>query len=301
VGELMVSRWAYEAMAVGQFSGNRYMAHFFDIEKQMSRTRYLSDLLLTEITGRIDHVIGMIHTEQPDETIAKKLKIVKNEMDKLNRVHGLPAFPGNENLVMPQFTDDVAEAARLHLNRLKDSLNLVNNQLRNQKDRIIREIDEQGAGTLFSLKRKYHNKAIEELVMNTASKEYIRETRNGIMQKIAPVYKKPDYNNGRAHFLSSEKHLAGMVFKTVHFNLAVIWVMIAVLYLALYYDWIRKLIRLLNGHLSAGFYNPRDCFQKTACPIPDSYIWETRYSPHNHRRDNNVRFLHLQQVPTPSL
>jgi ABC transport system ATP-binding/permease protein len=244
VGELMVSRWAYEAMAVGQFSGNRYMVHFFDIDKQMSRTRYLSDLLLTELSGRIDHIGGMIQTEQAEEAITAKLKIVRNEMDKLNRVHGLPAFPGNEHLVMPRFTDEVAEAARLYLTRQKDSLNLVNNRLRDQKDRMIREIEAQGKGSLFSLKRQHHNKAIEELVMNTASKEYIRETRNGIMQKIAPVYKKPDYNNGRAHFLSSEKHLAGMVFHTVPFNLAVIWLMIAVLYLTLYYDWIRKLIRL---------------------------------------------------------
>lgn len=243
MGELMVSRWAFEAMAVGQFSGNRYMTHFFDIEKKLSRTRYMSDLLITEITGRLDHASGMINTGQPTPDISAKLNIVKNEMEKLNSLHGLPAFPGNENLVMSRFTNVVAEAARQHLNRMKDSLSLVNNQLRNQKDRIIRDIENQGTGTLFSLKRKYHNKAIEELVLNTSSKEYIRETRNGIMQKIGPVYKKPDFNNGRAHFLSSEKHLAGIVIKTLHFNLAVIWVMIALLYLALYHDWLRKVIR----------------------------------------------------------
>ncbi len=60
------------------------------------------------------------------------------------------------------------------------------------------------------------------------------------MQKIAPVYKKPDFSYGRAHFLSSEKILGKTVVPALPFNLTVIWIINLILYVALYYDWLRK-------------------------------------------------------------
>jgi hypothetical protein len=42
---------------------------------------------------------------------------------------------------------------------------------------------------------KYHNQSLETLMLNSDTREFFRYTPNGIMQKIAPVYKKPDFNN----------------------------------------------------------------------------------------------------------
>ncbi|HPR33174.1 MAG TPA: ABC transporter permease, partial [Prolixibacteraceae bacterium] len=60
VGDVMVSRWAFEALAVEQFKSNRYMVHYFDMEKDMANARFRSDLLITELTGQIDLVSGWI-------------------------------------------------------------------------------------------------------------------------------------------------------------------------------------------------------------------------------------------------
>ena len=100
-----------------------------------------------------------------------------------------------------------------------------------------------GANYLFDLKQKYNNLAIQDLVMNTGSSEYYRETESGLMQKVAPIYKVPDYNNGRAHFFASEKRVLGLSFSTLYFNVFVIWLMSLFLYVALYYNWFRKLLR----------------------------------------------------------
>jgi hypothetical protein len=62
------------------------------------------------------------------------------------------------------------------------------------------------------------------------------------MQKIAPVYKSPDFNSGRAHFLASEKRILSLSIPTLWFNTGVIWLMCIFLYIALYYNWLRKLI-----------------------------------------------------------
>jgi hypothetical protein len=63
------------------------------------------------------------------------------------------------------------------------------------------------------------------------------------MQKIAPVYKEPDFRSGRAHFLASSKKVGPLSFNTLGFNAGVIWLMSAILYIALYYNWLRKLLQ----------------------------------------------------------
>ena len=82
------------------------------------------------------------------------------------------------------------------------------------------------------------------MVLNAEAKDFYRETPVSIMQKAAPIYKDPDFNNGRAHFLASQKRIAGKLFDTFWFNLSVIWLMCLALYLALYFDWMRKLLSI---------------------------------------------------------
>ncbi|HBL73659.1 MAG: hypothetical protein A2W90_14235 [Bacteroidetes bacterium GWF2_42_66] len=243
VGEFMVSRWAFEALAVEQFAGNRYMSGFFEQEKQMARAKYYSDLLITELTGRIDHVSGLQKLQKPEEEISKKLNLIKNEIEKLNKTNVFPAFSATNNLALPGFTSEVADSAKQYLEKLKNFYKQKYDQIRNEKDRKIREINLlEGSGYLFGQKMKYHNKSLEDLVMNSGSKEYYRETANGIMQKVVPVYKNPDFSNGRSHFLSSEKKVGGFVMNTLIFNLFIIWLMNICLYFALYFDWIRKIL-----------------------------------------------------------
>ncbi|MDX9880993.1 MAG: ATP-binding cassette domain-containing protein [Prolixibacteraceae bacterium] len=241
VGEFMVSRWAFEALAVEQFANNRYMARFFDQEKEMARAKYVSDLLATELTGRIDHVSGLQKLKKPDSETAPKLRLIKNELQKLGETGDLPAFSAINELSLPGFSPEIADSSKRYLEKLKSHYQQKYNAIRNEKDRTIREINQsEGSGFLYNQKMKYHNKSLEDLVMNAGSKEYYRETANGIMQKVAPVYKKPDFSNGRAHFLSSEKIVGGLKVNTLFFNLFVIWLMNLVLFFSLYFDWIRK-------------------------------------------------------------
>ncbi len=247
VGELMVSRWAFEALTVEQFKNNRYMVHFFDVEKEMARSRYLTDLLITELTGRIDQITGFINTQKPEDEIISKLNIVQNEIRKLHEKHQLPAFAEIDKLVLGSFSPDVAAATKQYLQKQKNDLSRRNNALRKEKDKIVRQLNQgKEKNYLFVLKQQHHNKALEDLVMNAGTNEFFRETNNGIMQKIAPIYKKPDFTNGRAHFLSAEKVVAGLAIDTLVFNLGIIWLMSLVLYMALYFDWIRNVIKKIG-------------------------------------------------------
>lgn len=245
IGEFMVSRWAFEALAVEQHTNNYYMTNFFDQEKQMGRAKYNSDLLITELIGRIDHATGLQKLQKPKEETDQKLNLIKNEISKLNQSHVLPPFAAIDQLSMPDFSSAIADSAKHYLEKLKTHYQQEYNQIRKKRDKKIMQISKSGGKDfLFTQKMKYHNKSLEDLVMNAGagSKEYYRVTDNTIMQKVAPVFKKPDFNNGRAHFLSSEKIVGRTILSTLIFNLLIIWLMNILLYVSLYFDWLRKIL-----------------------------------------------------------
>ncbi len=80
-------------------------------------------------------------------------------------------------------------------------------------------------------------------MLNSEIVKFFRETPCGYMQKIAPVYKEPEFNNGRAHFLAPEKKLFHIKISTLTFNLSVIWMITLFLYIALYNNWLKKIVQ----------------------------------------------------------
>jgi len=244
-GDMMVSRWAFEALAMRQFRDNRYMAPFFGLEQEMARSKFISDLLTTELTGQIDLVSGWQNLNKPADTIASKLNIIHNEIVELDEQNALPPFRYTDRLVPALFTREIADSAKAHLTLIKQHFNSVYRENSNRKDRLISQINKQyGTGWLYDQKMKYHNKSLENLMLKTETREFIRTTPNGIMQKVAPVYKIPDFKNGRAHFLASSKNFFGTIVDTFWFNIAFIAFLCLFLYVALYYDWLRKILSL---------------------------------------------------------
>jgi ABC transport system ATP-binding/permease protein len=242
-GEVMVSRWAFEALAVKQYASNRYMAPFFDLEREMAQARFRADLLTTELIGKTDLVAGWVNTGKPEQDIAAKLVMIRNEVEKLDQEHPLGSFEGLSDLVAGKFTFEQAERLKSHLSEVQAHFREANSRLQRQKDRMVLDIEKaNGKDYLYDLKMKYHNKSLEVLVLNSETREFFRETPEAIVQKVAPIYKDPDFRNGRAHFLAAEKQIGSKRFGTYGFNLAVMGLMCLLLYFALYYDWLRRVL-----------------------------------------------------------
>jgi len=245
VGELMVARWAFEALAVEQFMANKYMADFFNEEKELAQARYLSDLLLTELLGRVDFVAGQINTGKQASEFAPKLAIIRNEMKELDDYQVLTPLAVTDSITPEKFSRRVFKLARQHLQNLQHYYLARKNLLRKHLDDKVFKLNQQnGRNYLFDQKQKYHNLGIENLALNGGSNEYFRETRTGLMQKVSPVYKVPDFNTGRAHFMASEKRFFSLSVSTLVFNILIIWLMTIFLYAALYYNWLRKIINI---------------------------------------------------------
>jgi ABC-type multidrug transport system ATPase subunit len=243
VGDLMVSRWAFEALAVEQFSDNRYMTLFFDLEKEMAQARFRSDLLTTELTGLVDMAYGWKTAGKPETDISGRLTILRNEIEKLERENERISFPFSDQLTPALFSGSAADSAKRFLARQKRYYKEQFSSASKKKDLLVSRLSrEHGDQWLVDLKMKYHNKSLETLLLNREAQEFFRYTPEGIMQKIAPVYKDPEFRNGRAHFLAPQKNFMGFTPDTYWFNVAFIGFMCIFLYVALYFDWLRKLI-----------------------------------------------------------
>lgn len=268
-GEIMVSRWAFEALAVKQFRDNDYMALFFEMDRDMARARFRSEILTTELTGKIDLAAGYQKTGKPAAEVEKRLLLVRNEIRVLDTEHPFGPFKDTDNLTAAQFNAEIADKAMNHLKLVQTYFSDLYRDIQRKKEQRIIQIErEEGKPYLYQQKLKHHNKSLEVLVLQSDTREFFRETPERIVQKVAPIYKKPESNSGRAHFLSSEKIIAGKSFDTHIFNLSVIWMMSFALYLTLYFDILRKLLALKTSLKFPGNLKPRK-------KKPDSYLFNS--------------------------
>jgi ABC transport system ATP-binding/permease protein len=101
-----------------------------------------------------------------------------------------------------------------------------------------------------SLKMKSRNKAVNDMVENANDPTRIVEWKGRLIQKIYPVY----FDDHRPHnrfdftgnFFIPTKHFLGKIYHTIYFNITVIWFMIVLLYAALYYEVLKKLVHALE-------------------------------------------------------
>jgi hypothetical protein len=98
----------------------------------------------------------------------------------------------------------------------------------------------------------YFNESLSDLVKNVNTKERLAIYDGRIIQQIDPVFQDPkpqhmlDYRTG---FFFPEKRFLGMQFSTFTFNSIAIWFMTGLLYVALYFELLRRLVKV-SGNFS---------------------------------------------------
>jgi hypothetical protein len=114
------------------------------------------------------------------------------------------------------------------------------------KDSLIRTIATNRADSdkWFQLEADYYNKGLASFVLNddpTLKKKSV-EKSDRIIQKFEPDYMPPTANNGRSHFCAPFKIVGNTEIDTFWFNVLVIWLVSLLLYIALYFTILRKMV-----------------------------------------------------------
>ena len=255
VGDLMASRWAFEAAMVSQYKDNDFEQKFYLYDKAMADADYKKIYLIPEIETRLDFI--NLHSKNPDSAIQKevnnKLQLVHDAVEKEELYIGTK-FEAIEKIKPNQFDSASYQQLIEFFETLKKFYIHRYNMADQHKDKLISSLTNttEKEKAFETLRNSYQNEAITELVRNTMETNRVIEKDGKLIQKIYPIYKDPDPDHivdFDAQFYMPAKHFLNKNIDTRLFNIGVIWSMTIVLALALYWEILRKVIEGL-GNLS---------------------------------------------------
>ncbi len=254
IADMMASRWGYEAIAVNQFKTNAYEEPYYNFEVQEMQADFILSYWIKEIKRRLEYLIENIN-ENDEKTMAVKQRyfvLLKQELGKEFKRHGLADQALLDQLDPDAFTKEAGEKLLSDLETLRKKYLGIYNLAVEKKEKLTWYFENKKDLNydLNEYKDAYHNESLEDLVRNLNVKDRIIEYKGKLLQMIDPVFHKPDDPVGifdyRAHFFAPQKHFLGRYFDTFYFNLAVIWLMTAFLYIALYFEWLKKLVNAFS-------------------------------------------------------
>ena len=242
-GDIMASRWAFEALAVDQYKNNRYESHFYAYDKQMKMAEFKKNFWLSKLREKISFVHNNIKVDSTRNQVQIALKLLRNEIGKeLHKTRKRIPFNALDKLNINDFNDGVYQKVNQYLMALNQYYIQVYNTANSDKDALIVSMNKTpGQKKAFiKLKNEYTNDALSDLVTNKNEFNKIIEKGTHLYQKANPVYLDP--LKLRAHFFAPRKLILGEYISTYAFNNIVIWVMSLVMVITLYFDTFRKIL-----------------------------------------------------------
>lgn len=249
VGDLMASRWAFEAAMVSQFKDNDFEERFYVYDKIMADADYKRVYYIPELESRLDFVHLNFRSKEPgiQKVVAKNLRVIQNEIKDELPVLANGGFQYLESLT-PEKYDSITHVEVLtFFKALKKHYNNRYSVADKRKDHLVNQLtsNPEKEKAFEAERNAYQNEAITMLVKNGDEFNRIIEQNDKLIQKIYPIYKDPDPEHMvdfDAQFYMPAKHFLSQNIDTLSFNLGVIWSMTIVLMLTLYYEVLRRMI-----------------------------------------------------------
>ena len=245
VGEIMTSRWAYEALVVHQFKANAYHKHYFESRRMQMNADYRANFYIPELESKLANCKNLMKDDRREE-MAASIDILRSEIAKQLQIVGSERLPEFEQLTIEKIDLNTIEKTEEFLVILR---RIYNNRFKRAKsdqsaitDRLKAQLRD--PQNLAKLRNQYHNETIEDLVLNKGIDRIVEEDGR-LIQKIYPVFMLPETDgifNFRTQFLVSFKPFLGTLIPTFAFNVLVIWAMTAFLFIMLFYDVLGRLL-----------------------------------------------------------
>ncbi|MEQ9303096.1 MAG: ABC transporter permease, partial [Marinoscillum sp.] len=253
IGEIMASRWAFEAMAVTQFKQNDFNRQFYPYDKVMAQSEFKTGYLFPRLESDLEDVHhGIKGDNSQKEALKYKLKTVSNELNKELSKIGQDKFPHIDQLTIEGWSDKVYEESVQFIKNLKTYYNLRYKKANEEKQKLMRSFvsTEENQAEYEARKQNHTNETIGLMVKNMGTEHRILEHNNEYIQKLYPIYNDPEFPSNpldfRAQFYQPTKHFIGHWFDTLVFNVAMIWAMSLFLIILLYFDGLKKLMAIFS-------------------------------------------------------
>ncbi|NQX97334.1 MAG: ATP-binding cassette domain-containing protein [Flavobacteriales bacterium] len=242
VGEIMTSRWAYEAIAVRQFKDNEFEKGFFKLDKTFKKFEFRKNYWLSILNAKISSAQNNFRKEDKKESVIESLTLLSNEIGKELKRNPNVKFDMLNSLEYSKLNDDVFNSTKYYLSELNAYYLKKYKKAYNDKDALTALLnkDTEAKEKFIKMKNAYTNDALSDYVKSSNIMSRILELDGHLIQKIDPIYLTP--KGFRAHFYAPEKRIFGSYFDTFWVNMGVIWLMSILLAISLYFDLLRKVI-----------------------------------------------------------
>jgi hypothetical protein len=255
MGNIMASRWAFEAYMVTQYRDNPFEQQFYEIDKTLSQAEFKRVFLIPELESKLSYCINNRNQWRNPNAVElhAALTVLQNEIRNELLVAGSENYADVDNLAIGKFDSTVYENTSRFLGTMKQLYLLRHNRSMDERERLVNGMTStpERMARFERLRNTYQNKAVADAVRNLNTINRIVEYDGRLIQRIYPIYQdehKPRYwLDFSANLYQPTKHFAGMVIDTLFFNVAVIWSMTLVLYITLYFDLLRKIMSMIEN------------------------------------------------------
>ncbi len=214
IGDVIPSRWSFEALAVTSFTDNAYERNFFLSDKEKYETQYYNIGVLYELQSQLETMKSEQQTGK--EVNPEHLEVIKTNLPLLTSYCKMDAYEGDWSY--SSLYDYMKEAENL----LTERSNRITLQADKQTARFVKE---NGKDVLLQLKRDNYNLQLEDCVIGMENQRMLDVIDNHIVARTGLVFLTPLSHNGRAPFYSSEKIIGDWHIKTIWFNLSILLLM----------------------------------------------------------------------------
>lgn len=237
IGDLMASRWAYEALAVTQFMDNPYEKHFFDSEMRLSQAAFRSSYLIPRLQTKLEECLRLYNLQEEDNAadISRHLRFIANEIEHLTQQEVVPRFELIVELKQGVLYEKLADELAGYLIYIRKLFQDEHKRASAMRDSIYLSLkSELGEDGVYQLKQRNHNTALAEWVLRSNEVTKYLETNDRLIQKTEPIFLLPGHRWGRAQLYAPYKFFNGQYVKTIWFNVIAMWLFTLLVYTALH-------------------------------------------------------------------
>lgn len=214
IGDLIPSRWSYEALAVTSFTDNAYEKPYFEYDKERQENQFYNIGFLYELQSQVETMAD--EKKRGKRVDPAHLRVVHTNLPVITEFCGMAPYTG----------DDSYASLIAYMHEAEDILATRGNVLTLKKEALISDyIKENGKDRFLELKKSHFNTKLEEIVTGADQKRILDIVDDHIVPRSGIIYLTPHNKMGRAPFYSSEKVVGSCHIKTLWWNMGVIILM----------------------------------------------------------------------------
>ena len=243
IGDIMATRWAYEALSVEQFRSNRYEKPFFNYDMKLSQAEWNSSFLVPTLKVKVDQCVATGKDPEYREPLEENFKRLNYHIKDLSEKTGIKPGTWMADLNYDRFNDVAGAQAKAYLDNVRSYFRKETKIWTARRDSVYEvKAGQTGEGKLLRLRESDYNDRLADFVLNRLATSKIYESDRKLIQKADPIFMPPGSNYGRAHFYAPYKLLGNLKIGTMIFNVAIIWLMTIALFVTLYYNVLNRFI-----------------------------------------------------------